>query len=77
MADIQMSFPIFALLARGGIENLPHIQAWKKSRKCARLATNARTRGPLYSGEGKCYKLRIDDNVCASSGYFFSVISEF
>jgi glutathione S-transferase len=25
-----MSFPIFALLARGGIENLPHIQAWKK-----------------------------------------------
>ena len=30
MADIQMSFPIFALLARGGIENLPHIQAWKE-----------------------------------------------
>jgi glutathione S-transferase len=30
MADIQMSFPIFALLARGGIDNLPHIQAWKK-----------------------------------------------
>ena len=29
MADIQMSFPIFALLARGGIANLPHIQAWK------------------------------------------------
>ena len=29
MADIQMSFPIFALLARGGINNLPHIQAWK------------------------------------------------
>ena len=29
MADIQMSFPIFALLARGGIANLPHILAWK------------------------------------------------
>ena len=30
MADIQMSFPVFALLARGGIENLPHTRAWKK-----------------------------------------------
>jgi glutathione S-transferase len=30
MADIQMSFPIFALLARGGIDNLPHIEAWKQ-----------------------------------------------
>lgn len=30
MADIQMSFPLFALLARGGIDNLPHIQAWKQ-----------------------------------------------
>ncbi|HIE5389978.1 TPA: glutathione S-transferase family protein [Enterobacter cancerogenus] len=30
MADIQMSFPIFALLARGGIDNLPHTHAWKK-----------------------------------------------
>lgn len=30
MADIQMSFPVFALLARGGIDNLPHLQAWKK-----------------------------------------------
>ncbi|CAH2105680.1 unnamed protein product [Euphydryas editha] len=30
MADIQMSFPIFALLARGGIDNLPHTQAWKE-----------------------------------------------
>ncbi|QXA51488.1 glutathione S-transferase [Enterobacter cancerogenus] len=29
MADIQMSFPIFALLSRGGIENLPHTRAWK------------------------------------------------
>ncbi|PNF12747.1 glutathione S-transferase [Enterobacter cancerogenus] len=29
MADIQMSFPIFALLSRGGIDNLPHTQAWK------------------------------------------------
>ncbi|WP_336994145.1 glutathione S-transferase [Lelliottia amnigena] len=30
MADIQMSFPVFALLARGGIDNLPHLHAWKK-----------------------------------------------
>lgn len=30
MADVQMSFPIFALLARGGIDNLPHTHAWKK-----------------------------------------------
>ena len=29
MADIQMSFPIFALLSRGGIDNLPHTRAWK------------------------------------------------
>ena len=30
MADIQMSFPIFALLARGGVEDLPHTHARKK-----------------------------------------------
>ncbi|MBM3071520.1 glutathione S-transferase family protein [Lelliottia sp. RWM.1] len=30
MADIQMSFPVFALLSRGGIDHLPHIHAWKK-----------------------------------------------
>ncbi|CZY17563.1 glutathione S-transferase [Enterobacter cloacae] len=30
MADIQMSFPIFALLARGGVEDLPRTHAWKK-----------------------------------------------
>ncbi|WP_312119549.1 glutathione S-transferase family protein [Kosakonia cowanii] len=30
MADVQMSFPVFALLSRGGIENLPNLQAWKK-----------------------------------------------
>lgn len=30
MADIQMSFPLFALLARGGIADLPHISTWKK-----------------------------------------------
>lgn len=30
MADIQMSFPLFALLARSGIGNLSHISAWKK-----------------------------------------------
>lgn len=30
MADIQMSFPLFALLSRGGINDLTHISAWKK-----------------------------------------------
>lgn len=30
MADIQMSFPVFALLSRGGIADLPHTQSWKK-----------------------------------------------
>lgn len=30
MADVQMSFPVMALLARGGINDLPHLQAWKK-----------------------------------------------
>lgn len=30
MADIQMSFPIFALLARGGVDDLPNLRAWKK-----------------------------------------------
>ena len=29
MADIQMSFPVFALLARGGVDHLPNLQAWK------------------------------------------------
>jgi len=31
MADVQMSFPVFALLERGGIEDLPRLQAWKKN----------------------------------------------
>nr|WP_318384281.1 glutathione S-transferase [uncultured Enterobacter sp.] len=30
MADIQMSFPVFALLARGGVDHLPYLEAWKK-----------------------------------------------
>lgn len=30
MADIQMSFPLFALLSRGGNAFLPHIVAWKE-----------------------------------------------
>lgn len=29
MADVQMSFPVFALLSRGGIDNLPNLHAWK------------------------------------------------
>jgi glutathione S-transferase len=35
MADIQMSFPIFALLARGGIADLPHTSHGKRELKCA------------------------------------------
>jgi glutathione S-transferase len=30
MADIQMSFPPFALLSQGGIDDVSHIRAWKK-----------------------------------------------
>lgn len=30
MADIQMSYPVMALLSRGGISDLPHLQAWQK-----------------------------------------------
>ncbi|HHG8771663.1 TPA: glutathione S-transferase family protein [Raoultella planticola] len=30
MADIQLSFPVMALLARGGIEDLPHIRQWRE-----------------------------------------------
>ncbi|MEW5560435.1 glutathione S-transferase [Enterobacter asburiae] len=30
MADIQMSYPAMALLARGGQGDLPHLRAWKK-----------------------------------------------
>lgn len=30
MADIQMSFPVIALLARGGVDHLPNLQRWKK-----------------------------------------------
>ena len=30
MADIQMSYPVMALLSRGGIDDLPHLQAWQK-----------------------------------------------
>jgi glutathione S-transferase len=30
MADVQMSFPVFALVARGGIDDLPHTKAWLK-----------------------------------------------
>ena len=31
MADVQMSFPVFALLERGGIADLPHLQRWMKN----------------------------------------------
>lgn len=30
-ADIQMIFPVIALVSRGGIHNLPHLQAWLKN----------------------------------------------
>lgn len=30
MADIQMSYPVMALLSRGDISDLPHLQAWQK-----------------------------------------------
>lgn len=30
MADIQMSFPVMALLSRGGMDDLRHIEAWRQ-----------------------------------------------
>lgn len=40
MADIQMSFPVMALLARGGMHDLVHIEAWRQ-RVEQRLYRNA------------------------------------
>lgn len=54
MADIQMSFPIFALLARGSIDNLPHTEAWKtKVEKRPGWQRTLEQGGPLsIPGEG-------------------------
>ena len=94
MADIQMSFPVMALLARGGMHDLVHIEA-RRQRVEQRPAGNAPSSAaapspypapeisadPMTSiNESNSLKivsgLRMDDNVCASSGYFLFVISE-
>jgi hypothetical protein len=71
MADIQMSFPIFALLARGGIADLPHTQSWKKRVEMRPAWQRAIEQGGPGSPRyviliAKCCKVAQDDNVCAS-----------
>lgn len=49
MADIQMSFPVMALLARGGIKDLPRIGQWVQrieQRPARRKRLNAAARSP-------------------------------
>ncbi len=49
MADIQMSFPVMALLARGGMHDLVHIEALASASGTATgLATRHRARRPLH-----------------------------
>ena len=94
MADIQMSFPVMALLARGGMHDLVHIEAWRQRVEQRPAWQRAIERGgpspypapeisadPMTSiNESNSLKivsgLRMDDNVCASAGYFLFVISE-
>ncbi len=94
MADIQMSFPVMALLARGGMHDLRHIEAgdsgWNSARPGSGLSSAAAPSpypAPEVSAdpmtrlnESNSLKivsgLRMDDNVCASAGYFLFVISE-
>ncbi len=49
MADIQMSFPVMALLARGGMHDLVHIEGLASASGTATgLATRHRARRPLH-----------------------------
>ena len=48
MADIQMSFPVMALLARGGMHDLVHIEAGVSEWNSDRPATRHRARRPLH-----------------------------
>lgn len=44
-ADIQMIFPVIALLARGGVNDLPHMQAWLKNAQMRPAWQSAITQG--------------------------------
>jgi Glutathione S-transferase len=53
MADIQMSFPLFALLSRGGITPLPNITAWKKRVEARPAWQQALEKGGPFSLPGE------------------------
>ncbi|MEX5409911.1 glutathione S-transferase [Atlantibacter hermannii] len=52
MADIQMSFPVIALLTRGGIDNLPNLQRWKQRFEQRPAWQRAITKGGPFSLPG-------------------------
>lgn len=53
MADIQMSFPLFALLSRGGIPSLPNIAAWKARVEARPAWQQASEKGGPFSLPGE------------------------
>lgn len=52
MADIQMSFPVIALLARGGMDNLPNLTRWKQRFEQRPAWQRALTKGGPFSLPG-------------------------
>lgn len=52
MADIQMSFPVMALLARGGIQHLPHTRRWQQQVESRPGWINAIERGGPFTLPG-------------------------
>lgn len=53
MADIQMSFPVIALLSRGGIANLPNLTRWKQRIEQRPAWQRALTQGGPFSLPGE------------------------
>lgn len=52
MADIQMIFPVIALLARGGTDNLPNLARWKQRVEQRPSWLRAMTKGGPFSLPG-------------------------
>lgn len=52
MADIQMSFPVMALLARGGVGDLPHTRRWQQQVESRPGWINAIERGGPFTLPG-------------------------
>ena len=52
MADIQMIFPVIALLARGGTDNLPNLARWKQRVEQRPSWQRAMTKGGPFSLPG-------------------------